>query len=61
LAKNGLGYILGNFITNPSGHPEFFFLWLFVLPMRCMRLFFEFTKMYILFYWWHLIFLLRFR
>jgi hypothetical protein len=26
LAKNGLGYILGNFITNPSGHPEFFFL-----------------------------------
>jgi hypothetical protein len=38
LAKNGLGYILGDFITNSSGHPEqkqFFF----ALPMHIVALF----------------------
>jgi hypothetical protein len=26
LAKNGLGYILGDFFSNSSGHPAFLFL-----------------------------------
>jgi hypothetical protein len=40
LAKLGLGYVLGNFFTNASGHPGRVARWFLFRPKLSIRIFF---------------------